>query len=68
MGFEDKTDEQMLELYRKSASEMSFYNCAEGESWYKERFMREHCRLMLAEIRAELQVRNLEIPVGNYLI
>ena len=68
MSFEDKTDEQMLELYRKSASEMSYFNAAENEAWYKERFMREHCRLMLAEIKAELQVRNLETPIGNYLI
>ena len=68
MTFETISDEQLVVLYHKQAREMSYYAAAEGESWYKERPLREHCKFMLAEIRAELQVRNLEIPVGNYLI
>ena len=68
MTFESTTDAELITLWHKQAREMSYFNAAENEAWYKERFMREHCRLMLAEIRAELQVRNLEIPVGNYLI
>ena len=68
MTFENITDEELITSYHKQAREMSYFNAAENEAWYKERFMREHCRLMLAEIRAELQTRNLEIPVGNYLI
>ena len=68
MTFENTTDEELITLWHKQAREMSFFNAAENDAWYKERFMREHCRLMLAEIRAELQTRNLEIPVGNYLI
>lgn len=68
MIFENTTDEEIITLWHKQAREMSFYNASEGESWYRERPLREHCRLMLAEIRAELQARNLEIPAGNYLI
>lgn len=68
MSFEDKTDEQMLELYRKSASEMSFYNCAEGESWYKERPMRESCAAEFRNIVAELKRREIPVPSGNYLV
>ena len=68
MSFEDKTDEQMLELYRKSASEMSYFNAAENESWYKERFMRESCSAEFRKINEELRRRNLPIPQGNYLV
>ena len=68
MTFENTTDEELTQLWHKQAREMSYFNAAENDAWYKERFMREHCRLMLAEIRAELQTRNLETPVGNYLI
>ncbi len=68
MTFENTSNEDLTELYKKKASELSYYNAAENESWYKERFMREHCRLMLAEIRTELQVRGVEIPVVEYLV
>lgn len=68
MSFEDKTDEQMLELYRKSASEMSFYNCAEGESWYRERPLRESCSAEFRKLNEEIKRRNLPIPQGNYLV
>jgi len=65
MSFEDKTDEQMLELYRKSASEMSFYNCAEGESWYRERPLRESCKKELALLTEEIYARGMDLPKGN---
>jgi hypothetical protein len=68
MSFEDKTDEQMLELYRKNASEMSFYNCAEGESWYRERPLRESCSAEFRKINEELKRRDIPTPQGNYLV
>lgn len=68
MSFEDKTDEQMLELYRKKASEMSYFNAAENEAWYKERFMRDACSAEFKKINEELKRRGIDQPKGNYLI
>ena len=32
MTFKDKTNEEMVELYKKQADKMSFYYAAEGQS------------------------------------
>lgn len=68
MTFESTTDADLITLWHKQAREMSFYAAAEGESWYKERPMRESCSAEFRKINEELKRRNLPIPQGNYLV
>lgn len=68
MTFEGTTDEELIELYHKQAREMSFFNAAEGESWYRERLARESCKAELAMIAEEIYARGLDIPKGQYLV
>ena len=68
MTFETISDEQLVALYHKQASEMSFFNAAEGESWYKERPMREACKKELALLTEEIYARGMDLPKGNYLV
>ena len=67
MIFENITDEQLITLYHKQAREMSFFNAAEGESWYRERPTRESCKKELASITEEIYARGMDLPKGNYL-
>jgi hypothetical protein len=67
MTFENTTDDELTQLWHKQAREMSYLNAAEGESWYKERSMREACSAEFRKINEELKRRNLPIPQGNYL-
>ncbi len=68
MTFENVTDEQMVELYKKQASSMSFFNAAEGQSWYAEATARAACSAKLREIKEEFVARGLDVLKGNYLI
>lgn len=68
MQFENTTDEELTNLWHKQAREMSFYNASEGESWYKERPMREACSAEFKRINEEIKCRNLPTPQGNYLV
>lgn len=67
MTFESTTDEELTTLWHKQAREMSFFNAAEGESWYRERSMRESCSAEFRKINEELRRRELPTPKGNYL-
>lgn len=67
MTFKDTTDEELTQLWHKQARDMSFYSAAEGESWYRERPMREACAAEFRKINEELKSRNLPTPQGNYL-
>ena len=67
MTFQSTTDEELITLWHKQAREMSFYNCAEGGSWYKERPMRESCKLFLGLLTEEIYVRGMDLPKGQYL-
>lgn len=67
MSIEAITDEAIIELWYKQAREMSYYAAAEGESWYKERPMREACSAEFRKINEELKRRDLPRPQGNYL-
>lgn len=67
MTFENTTDDELITLWHKQAREMSFYAAAEGESWYKERPMREACSAEFRRINEELKRREIEQPKGNYL-
>ena len=69
MNLKDTTDDELITLWHKQAREMSFYNCAEGESWYKERPMRESCKKELALVTEEIYSRGMDLPSGgNYLV
>lgn len=68
MTFENITDEELITSYHKQAREMSFYSAAEGESWYKERPMREACSAEFKKINEELKRRDIPIPQGQYLL
>ena len=67
MTFKDKTNEEMVELYKKQANKMSFFNAAEGQSWYAEATERQACQSELKAIREEFVARNLDFPEGNWL-
>ena len=68
MTFESTTDEELTQLWHKQAREMSYLNCAEGESWYRERPLRESCSAEFRKINEELRRRNLPTPQGQYLL
>lgn len=67
MTFKDKTNEEMVELYKKQADKMSFYYAAEGQSWYAEATERQACQSELKVIREEFVARCLDFPEGNWL-
>ena len=67
MTFESTTDEELITFWHKQAREMSFYNCAEGMSYYAEKEMRRLCSTALREIRQEIESRGMDLPEGNYL-
>ena len=68
MTFKDKTNEEMVELYKKQADKMSFYYAAEGQSWYAEATERQACQSELKDIREEFVARSLDLPQGNWLL
>ena len=67
MNFEQKTDEDMVEIYKKQANKMSYYNASEGQSWYAEATERQACQSELKAIREEFVARNFDLPQGNWL-
>lgn len=50
MDIKNLSDDDILELYKKKATNLSFYNAAEGQSWYEERNAREQCRSEFKEV------------------
>ena len=68
MTFETISDEQLVALYHKQAREMSFYNAAEGQSWYSEANARVACSAEFRKINEELKRRDIPTPQGNYLV
>ena len=68
MTFKDKTNEEMVELYKKQANKMSFYYAAEGQSWYAEATERQACQSELKAIREEFIARSLDLPQGSWLL
>lgn len=67
MTFENTTDAELITLWHNQARDMSYLNAAEGESWYKERPMRESCKKELALVTQEIYSRGMDLPKGNYL-
>lgn len=66
--YNEHTDEEIKELYHKTAMELSYFNAAEGQSWYAESTARNICQKVYKELCSELKFRGLELPKGNYLI
>jgi hypothetical protein len=64
MTFKSTTDEELITLWHKQAREMSFFNAAECESWYKERVAREACKQKLALLTEEIYSRGMDLPKG----
>lgn len=68
MTFKDKTNEDMIELYKKQANKMSYFNASEGQSWYAEATERQACQSELKIIQEEFVARKLDLPLGNWLL
>ena len=68
MTFKDKTNDELIELYKKQANTMSFFNASEGPSWYAEATERQACQSELKSIREEFVARSLDLPLGNWLL
>ena len=68
MSFEQKTNDELIELYKKHANTMSYLNAAEGQSWYAEATERQACQSELKAIREEFVARSLDLPQGSWLL
>ena len=68
MSFEQKTNDELIELYKKQANTMSYLNAAEGQSWYAEATERQACQSELKAIREEFIARSLDLPQGDWLM
>lgn len=66
--YNEYTDEELINLYDKVANELSYHNAAEGPSWYAESISREKCQKVYRELVAEFKFRDMELPIGDYLI
>lgn len=66
--YNEYTEEEIINLYHKVASELSFFNAAEGGSWGEETIARQACSKVYKELCAEFSSRGLTKPIGNYLI
>lgn len=66
--YNEHTDEEINELYHKTAMELSYFNSAEGKSWYAESEARKICQKVHKELCAEFKFRGIDLPKGNYLI
>lgn len=61
------TDEELLDAYDGSRGNMSYYNAAEGQMWYKETEQRNAERTKLNKIKEEMDKRGLKGRSGNFL-
>ena len=68
MTFKDVTNEELIELYKKQASSMSFFNAAGGQAYYSEATARGICGVEFRKIKEEFVARGLELPKGSWLI
>jgi hypothetical protein len=68
VNLKNTTDDELTQLWHKQARELSYYQAAEGESWYKERPMREACSAEFRKTMEELKRRDIPVPRGNYLV
>lgn len=62
------SDEQLLEAYKAKADDMSYFNAADGQSWYQEAAARGKCQEEFAKISEEIKKRGMVLPSGSWLI
>ena len=62
------TNGELDNLYHDCAGKLSYYNAAEGDSWYKEKAARGKAVRNLSVVIAEITDRDRVPPKGNYLI
>lgn len=60
-------DKDIIQLHYMARGKMSYYNAAEGSSWYKEADARSECQKRLDWLSAELRARDLKPKKGNFL-
>lgn len=66
--FVELTDDALIEAYKAKADDMSYFNAAEGASWYQEASARNKCQTEFQAISEEMKRRWIEFPKGNWLI
>jgi hypothetical protein len=66
-NFTNLTNEQVIAEAHKEASNLSYYNAAEG-NWDKERREREACYVRYRAVMKEMNARGLEFENRGYLI
>lgn len=62
------TDDELLFESDEVRSNVSYYNAAEGDNWYREAEAREKAKQYLSEVWKEVQKRGLSPRPGNYLL
>jgi hypothetical protein len=66
------TNEELIEKLKEAASDLSYYNAAEGDSWSKERLARQQARENLAKYHSECILAGLDpseiLKDGHYLL
>lgn len=68
MNLTDMNNQQLIKLYCDKAYDMSYWNAAEGQSWYAEAASRQKCQNEFSKIKQELINRELPIPQGAWLV
>lgn len=56
------TDQELLDAYVKAANDLSYYNAAEGDSYWSESSARNASRAKYTEIKLSVIARGLELP------
>lgn len=66
--YKELNTDELYEVFHKTAMELSYFNAAEGQSWYGESEARKICQGIYKELCAEFKFRGIDLPKGNYLI
>lgn len=66
--FKTFDNDTLVEMYKEAANELSYFNAAEGQSWYAERDQRIVAKEQFINISKEMDIRKIEKPTGNWLI
>ncbi len=62
------TDEELLFECDEARNNVSYFNAAEGDNWYRETAAREKAKQYLSDVWKEVQKRGLSPRPGNYLL
>lgn len=66
--FDKMTDEELTAYTHKAASDLSYYNAGEGETYFKEAPLADEARGRYRRGRDAMAERGLEWVNNNYLI